>query len=266
MEASVCGRASFNAEVAARVQKLMAGRLVLEGGPGHVEVVAGLDASYVRVGVGSEKMEVGLGAAVSLSYPSLTLGECVIVLAPVCVPYIPGLLAFRELPVMAPALSSLGEKPDLVMVDGHGISHPRGFGIASHVGLIFGKPAIGVAKRRLAGWERVLGGKTYVYAGGVAVGIVLETGRARLYVSPGHMIGLEEAAEWTMRMLRGRLPEPTRKADEIAKTARTLLQGYKPLTSGAGSLETCRVRASRRLKGLIPERVEAELGREYGIP
>ena len=216
-------RERFSASRAAKAQERLRGLLILEGSV-EPRLVAGLDVAYKRTANG----EVGLGVAVILEWGSWEQVACKVAVAPVCVPYIPGLLAFREMQVLAPALlAALREaEPDLVVVDGHGIAHPRGLGIASHVGVAFRKPSVGVAKKRLVGREVARGGRVYLEHEGRIVGVVLARGRGKLYVSPGHMVGVEEAAALVEEMLvPGRkLPVPTAVADEVSKRARTLLR------------------------------------------
>lgn len=213
---------SFNTARAERAQRLLARRVMLRDEFPPLKRVAGLDVSYLRTGDG----EVGVGVAVLLDYPSLRPRECVVYVDRVCVPYIPGFLAFREMAVAAPALARLSGF-DLVIVDGHGIAHPRRFGIASHVGVVFGKPSIGVAKRRLAGLEADDGGKTYIILGGEKVGVVIRRGRSRLYVSPGNKVSVDTAGRLVESMLKAgrRLPEPTRVADEVSKAVKHSLRG-----------------------------------------
>jgi deoxyribonuclease V len=137
-------------------------------------------------------------------------------------PYVPGLLSFRETPVLLEPLSRV-RKPDLLLVDGQGFAHPRRFGIACHLGLLLDVPAIGCAKSRLCGEHAepdwAAGSQAPLRDGGQVIGAVLRTrdGVNPIYVSVGHRIGLAEAAEWVLRCCRGlRLPEPTRLAHQAA--------------------------------------------------
>ena len=200
---------------AAAIQKRLAAQVVLKGEPGDVRVVAGADIS-----VGSGR---GRGAVVLLSYPELRPLEQQVVEAPLTFPYVPGLLAFREVPVLAEAFRRLSQRPDLLLVDGHGLAHPRRFGIACHLGLLLDLPTIGCAKSRLLGEHGPLGvdtgSRTELRDGQEVLGLVLRTraGVTPVYVSVGHRIGLSEAAEWTLRLCRGyRLPEPARLAHQAA--------------------------------------------------
>lgn len=137
-------------------------------------------------------------------------------------PYVPGLLSFREAPSVVAALAALPRRPDLVMCDGQGVAHPRGLGLASHVGLLVGLPTIGVAKSRLCGRHRQVGRRrgcrVALRLAGKVVGAVVRTrtGVKPLYVSVGHRITLNEAVAWVLRAAAAvRLPEPTRQAHRL---------------------------------------------------
>lgn len=147
-------------------------------------------------------------------------------------PYRTGLLAFREAPALVHAYENLKQKPDLIMVDGQGICHPRGLGIASHLGVLLDIPTIGVAKTILVGepkgsLEDKIGSRVPLYYGGRIVGALLRTRpHARpLVISIGHKISLETAIKIVLDCLRGyRLPEPTRQAHLAANTLRKSFQ------------------------------------------
>ena len=135
-------------------------------------------------------------------------------------PYIPGLLSFREVPGWLAALRQLRQPPDVLMCDGQGVAHPRRFGIASHLGVLCGLPAIGCAKSRLVGTHEEppdqRGGRSPLLQGDEVIGAVLRTraGVQPLYVSIGHRIDLATAEAIVMACaLKYRLPEPTRLAD-----------------------------------------------------
>jgi deoxyribonuclease V len=137
-------------------------------------------------------------------------------------------LSFREAPAVIAAVKKLTRRPDLLMCDGQGLAHPRGLGLASHVGLWLDMPAIGVAKSRLCGTHRAPGEnrrcRTQLRYGGRVVGAVLRTrtGVKPLYVSVGHRLSLAQAVSWTLRCGRGvRLPEPTRKAHQLVSRLRS---------------------------------------------
>jgi len=211
-------KARFSPGRAARAQEKLRRRVSVDDDYGPIRVVAGVDVAYTRQPEGDP---LGVGVAVALSYPSMRVVDCEVYVGPACVPYIPGLLAFRESSVAVPALARLMKRTpiDLIVVDGHGIAHPRGLGIASHLGVVFDTPSIGVAKRILYGSLREVGGREYIVADGRVLGGVIRTKRgSRIYVSPGHRVSVDTALKLISSMMKGyKLPEPTRVADAISK-------------------------------------------------
>ena len=154
-----------------------------------------------------------------LSYPALELVECRIIRAEAPFPYVPGLLSFRESPVLVPVLESLKTLPDILLVDGQGIAHPRRFGIACHLGILFNMPAIGCGKSRLTGkfeepgWAK--GCHTELKDGEEVIGAVLRTrdGTRPIFVSVGHNVDLPYALDIVLGCVgKYRIPEPTRQA------------------------------------------------------
>lgn len=198
------------------LQSELAGRLILEDALPAVNTVAGVD-------VGFENRETARAAVVVLRLPDLVPVDYALAREPVRFPYVPGLLSFRECPVALQALAKLSTPPDLLLVDGQGIAHPRGLGVASHLGLETGLPAVGVAKSRLVGEHDTVpdekGAWVPLRYQGREIGAVLRTraGVKPLYISPGHRISLPTAIEYVMACVtRYRLPETTRWADGIA--------------------------------------------------
>lgn len=189
--------------------------------------VAGCDVAYSADG------RRGWGAVILLIYPSLEVVEERIAEGEVRFPYIPGLLSFREGPLLLKAFSRLRGEPDLVFFDGHGLAHPRRFGLASHLGLWLERPSIGCAKSRYIGtYEepgRERGARTpLMAAGGEVIGAVLRTrtGVKPVFVSAGHLIDLDEAVRFTLEVSgRYRLPRPIR-------LAHNLLSGKKSRKKG----------------------------------
>ena len=182
-----------------------------------IKTVAGIDLGY------DLKTETCRVVAVVLSFPALELLESSEAILPIQFPYIPGLLSFRETPAAIKALEKLTLTPDVILCDGQGLAHPRGFGIACHIGLLADVPTIGVAKSLLIGKFENLGEKR----GSVAplmyknqqVGAVLRTKDKvqPVYVSIGHRISLETATDLVLQCApKYRLPETTRLADQMA--------------------------------------------------
>ncbi|MDD5289305.1 MAG: deoxyribonuclease V, partial [Dehalococcoidales bacterium] len=156
-------------------------------------------------------------AVVILEYPGLELVETKAIQGNIDFPYVPGLLSFRESPLILKACEQLVHTPDLIMVDGQGIAHPRRLGIAAHLGLFFDIPTIGCAKSRLCGEHRMPaiepGNFEELVDSNEAIGVVLRTknNTRPVYISIGNKISIEEAIYWTMQCCRGyRLPEPIR--------------------------------------------------------
>jgi deoxyribonuclease V len=200
---------------AARIQRELRGRLRLAPSRRRAPpaLIAGADVSYDR---GSD---VHYGAVVVLTFPDLDVVETAGSVGIARFPYVPGYLSFREIPILLRAFRKIRSRPDLLICDGQGIAHPRGFGLASHLGLVLGLPSVGCAKSRLVGEHdepgRARGSKADLVHEGRIVGTVLRSrdGVAPLYVSPGHRIDVESAARVVLACCRGvRIPEPTRQA------------------------------------------------------
>jgi deoxyribonuclease V len=208
---------------AVALQLQLAPQVILEGDPAEPEVhtVAGCDLAFLGRG---RRGDTARAAVVLLSYPDLQLLEQQVAEAPVTFPYVPGLLAFRELPALLQAFEKLQQAPDLLLVDGQGYAHPRRFGIACHLGLLLDVPAIGVAKSRLSGEAPdpgpARGATSDLTDSGELIGRLVRTkdNVKPLYISVGHMISLEAAVAWTLRLApTHRLPEPARLADRLSK-------------------------------------------------
>ena len=181
---------------------------------GRVRRIAGVDVS-VRNGRAR--------AAVVVMGPDLEVIESKTAEKRATFPYIPGLLAFRELPAITKAMRSLDRLPDLAIVDGHGVAHPRRFGIACHVGVAFGIPSIGCGKSLFVGEHATPGARrgswTHLRHKGEVIGAAVRTrdGVKPIYVSTGHRVSLATAIRWILRLApRYRLPEPIRAADSLA--------------------------------------------------
>ena len=204
------------------LQREIARRVVCEDANGPVRRVAGVDVGFPGGGTR------GRAAVAVLDFPSLASSETAVAEDEVDFPYVPGLLSFRELPVVLQALERLSAPPDLLLVDGHGRAHPRRCGIACHLGVLTDLPSIGVAKSRLVGRHDPVpqrrGAWVPLRDGSEIIGAVLRTrvGVHPVYVSIGHRVSLERAVDWVMACTtRYRLPETTRAAHALASgTAR----------------------------------------------
>ena len=202
-----------------KLQSELAGEVSLRDGFAKpLRTIAGFDVGFEDEGA------ITRAAAVLLDAESLEVLDQQVARLPTAMPYIPGLLSFRELPALFAALEMLKAKPDLAFVDGHGIAHPRRLGIAAHFGVATGLPSIGVAKKILVGEPRMArhdmrGAFTPLRDKQEQIGWLLRSkvGCLPLIVSPGHKVAMPSAPELVMRYVRTyRLPEPTRLADRIA--------------------------------------------------
>lgn len=200
---------------AIEIQRRLAVKVIVGGGPGKIDSIAGIDLAFEK------SRNLGFCAILVLEFPSLRVIEERCVAGEIAFPYVPGLLSFREGPLIMKAYNMLDKKPGCIMCDGQGIAHPRRLGIASHMGLVLGVPSIGCAKSRLFGRHEEpgpeRGAKSFLSDDkGVPVGLVLRTrkGVKPVFVSPGHRVGIEEAGDIVMACAgRYRVPEPTRLAD-----------------------------------------------------
>ncbi|SDT69932.1 deoxyribonuclease V [Actinoplanes derwentensis] len=205
-------------EEALAVQDALRSRVVHEDGPRAPTTVAGLDVAY------SADDRRLAAAVVVLNTADLSIADTAVVRGVPAFPYVPGLFAFREVPALMDALDRLTVRPDVLICDGHGLAHPRRFGLAAHLGVLTDLPSFGVGKTRLVGdWEPVgeqRGARSPLIDSGETVGAVLRTqsGVKPVFVSAGHRIGLERACGLTLRLApRYRLPETTRVADRACR-------------------------------------------------
>nr|BBH94649.1 endonuclease V [Thermogemmatispora argillosa] len=219
-------------EQAIALQKELASRVIREDRlPSKVQHIAGVDLAI------NENNGLARAAVVLLAYPSLQLEEQHVYEEPVRMEYIPGLLSFRELPCVLGALNLLQQEPDLIMVDGQGIAHPRRLGIASHLGLWLDLPTIGCAKSVLRGHynEQELGEAVGSWVPlrdqGEVIGAALRTREHTkpMIISIGHRVSLDTSIRYVLSCCRGyRLPEPTRLADRLSKN-----NAYREPASGS---------------------------------
>jgi len=211
-DGTVAGAFALQAELAARL-------VLRDDFATPLRRIAGVDVGFEDDGRTTR------AAAVLLDADTLQPLTEVIARCATTMPYVPGLLSFRELPVVVAALAALPEVPDLVVCDGQGIAHPRRLGIAAHVGVATGLPTLGAAKKRLTGVHEPVGPQRGDRTplcdarSREAIGWVLRSkdGCNPLIVSPGHRVSLATSVELVLRFTRRyRLPEPTRLADRLA--------------------------------------------------
>lgn len=185
----------------------------------EVKFVAGADVAYNEL---EQRM---VGALVVLDAQTLEVVDQAIHEMDITFPYVPGLFSFREVPPLLEAYKKLQIKPDLIVCDGHGVAHPKGAGMASHLGIELDVPTIGCAKSRLIGGYDELGIKRGAYSalmhGDKEIGRVLRTqdNIKPMFVSVGHKVSLDTACEWILKLSpKYRQPETTRKADALVRT------------------------------------------------
>ncbi|MGB9836920.1 MAG: endonuclease V [Candidatus Saccharicenans sp.] len=208
-----------NLKEATRLQKIMADKIIIKPLRKEPRLVVAADATFTP--------DLVLAAVCLFSYPELELVETATAEVPLRFPYRTGFLSFCEGPAVFQAINSLSRKPDLLLLDGQGIAHPRRLGLASFVGLLFGLPAIGCAKSHLVGDflppAPEAGSCSELFYHGQLVGYVLRS-RARvrpIFISPGHLIDPDSSLRIILGCLKGyRIPEPLRLAHQLTTELR----------------------------------------------
>ena len=202
---------------AINLQEQLRGFVIQSDQYDNIETVAGVDVGFEDGG------SITRAAIVVLDFPSLELKEKVIARQPTRFPYVPGLLSFRELPAVLEAIAQLQQSPDIFLCDGQGYAHPRRIGIASHLGVLTGIPAIGVGKSRLLGSHKAVADRRGAWQPLLdkdeVIGAVLRSraGVKPIYVSIGHRVCLATAVRLVMACTtRYKLPETTRLAHKYA--------------------------------------------------
>lgn len=205
---------------AVALQKELRSQVILQPLPPNIELVAGADVSFNKF---SEIIYAGI---VVLRLPDLKVVAKSGVVTATKFPYVPGLLSFREAPALLEAWEKLDVRPDVLVLDGQGIAHPRRLGIASHVGLVLDLPTIGCAKTLFVGKytepDELAGSESALVDKGEMIGTVLRT-KTRVqpvFVSPGHLADIKSSAKLMLRCVDGfvqgkskyRIPAPTRMA------------------------------------------------------
>ncbi len=216
----------------ARAQQIsLRKRVSLTDDFGEIQTIAGVDLSFSTDG------ETGYAVVVVLSFPDFRVLETRYAAAPVPMPYVPGLLSFRESPTALEAFAQIETVPDMIFVDGQGQAHPRGFGIACHLGVLMGRRWVGVAKSYLYGqYDRTQSLEPGQFlplsdkAGTQVIGSVVQTKPRTnpLFISPGHRVSVASATRLVLECLRGyRLPEPTRQAHTLITAHKKTGEGKK---------------------------------------
>lgn len=205
---------------AVSIQKELRDKLIFAFPEIKVDKVAGVDLAF--------KGDYSFAVVVVLSFPNFEILEIKVSKEKIGYPYIPGLLSFREGPAFLRTWKKIKIEPDVVFFDGQGIAHPRGFGLAAHMGLFIEKPTIGVAKSRLFGYyedpPQEPGAFSYLLTKtNEKIGAVVRTveNRNPVFVSPGHLMDIDNAIELTLKCVRkNRIPEPTRLAHIYTQKAK----------------------------------------------
>jgi len=209
---------NFSISKARKAQTCLSKQIIPEDRlPEKINLVAGVDVAYAD--------ELAIGAVAVLDYESLELVESQTATCKVKLPYIPTLLSFREIPPAVACIRRLKLQPDVFLADGQGIAHPYRCGFASHLGLVLGKPTIGVAKSRLIGEPTEKAEGVFLVQNGQIIGSVVTTkGDSKpVYVSVGHLISLRTAIKIVKQCVRNsRIPEPLLQAHKIASEERRL--------------------------------------------
>jgi len=224
---------------AAEIQEKLEKSIVLKKPEKKFNLIAGADVSYLPERRGrmpvpnltraeKKKSYVFFASIIVFNLQTMQRVEAVTASGKVDFPYIPGLLSFRESPILLKAVKKIKSEPDVIILDAQGIAHPRGVGLASHIGLLLDKPSIGCAKTRLIGEYNEVGGEvgnyTLLKIKEKSVGAVLRTRKnvKPVFISPGHKIDLNTSIDLVLKSCRGyRLPEPIRQAHNLVKKAAT---------------------------------------------
>jgi deoxyribonuclease V len=207
---------------AVKIQNDLKDKVSLKKIDKRIKYVAGLDVSYAK---GSNIMWAGV---VVLDFPSLNKAEERWSQKKVSFPYIPGLLSFREIPALIDALRKMEIEPDLIFCDGQGIAHPRGLGLASHLGILLNKSTIGCAKSPLVGTYNQVGERkgnyAYLMHQNRIIGAVVRT-RSKvkpIFVSPGYGVMVNDCVKFVLETCsKYRIPEPTRQAHLLVNSVRS---------------------------------------------
>ena len=228
MKPKLRSRWNLTPREAMRLQERLRRRVVLQDRFDAIRTVAGADLAF------DPATDTAFAGVIVYRFPELMEIERRTARRKLRFPYVPGLLSFRESPILMAALARLRNEPDLILIDGHGRAHPRLFGIACHIGVLFDKPAIGCGKSLLVGEFREPGAR----AGSTSplifheerVGTVLRTrdGVKPIFVTQGHRVSLGTAVRLVRACVDGfRIPKPTREADHYVRDLRRAYQARR---------------------------------------
>jgi len=233
MEPRLETRWNLTPREAMRLQEGLRERVELKDRFGDMRYVAGADMAF------DPDTEVAFAGVIVYRFPGLEEVERRMARRKLRFPYIPGLLSFRESPVLLAAFARLRTEPDFILIDGHGRAHPRRFGIACHIGILLDKPTIGCAKSLLVGEHQEpgkrAGSTTPLMLEGERIGVVLRTRDdvRPIYVTTGHRVSLDSAVRLVKQCVDGfRLPKPTREADHYVRDLRRAYQIKKRKAKG----------------------------------
>jgi deoxyribonuclease V len=208
------------------LQKRLAQRIKIRRLPSKIERVAGFDVSYLK------DKNMLIAGMVIIDYPSLSFCDAFVITDQIDFPYIPGYLSFREAPVLLKLIEKHQDLADVFIFDGHGVAHPRGLGIASHIGVLINRPSIGCAKKKLVGEYNLpdlqKGSNTDLIFRKEIVGKVMRTKTKikPVFISVGNLVALREAAQFILSCTgKYRLPEPTRLAHNTVSSYRKSILG-----------------------------------------
>jgi deoxyribonuclease V len=209
---------------AKKLQNTLAPKIKICQLPSNIKRVAGFDVSYLK------EENTLIAGMVIIDYPSLNICNSFVITDQIHFPYIPGYLSFREAPVLLKLIEKHHQQADIFIFDGHGIAHPRGLGIASHIGVLVNSPSIGCAKKKLIGEYHLpdykKGSATDLVFKDTTIGKVLRTkDRTKpVFISVGNLVSLEEATQFVLNCTtKYRLPEPTRLAHKTVYNYRKTL-------------------------------------------
>lgn len=226
-------RWSVTPREAARIQLRLRGRFEPFDRLNPIEYVAGADVAL------DLRLNIGIAGVIVYTFPRLVEVERVWARRPLTFPYVPGLLSFREIPILLRAFAKLRHTPNLIFCDGHGYAHPRRFGIACHLGVLLDCPTVGCAKSILIGTPQEPAEKAGSWAPlldqGETIAAVLRTRDSTkpVYISQGHRVSLESAVDFARAVTDGfRIPRPTREADHFVEEVKRL--SISPRTASRG--------------------------------